>query len=103
MNKSRTTHDENAICLCVAEHRPPILEFERHHVLPLYLGGNDDGEIIWVCPTTHANCHELMRIMLRLGRVLTDYDLQVIEDRPVSRYAASLAREGFTRWRALQD
>ncbi len=93
-------HDSDASCLCVAEHRPPVLEYERHHVLPLYLGGDTSGETAWVCPTTHANCHELLRLMLRLGRTLTDYELQAIQDRPVSRYAAKLAREGFRRWQA---
>ncbi len=99
-------HDEDsdAKCLCVAEHRPSVLEYERHHVLPLYLGGADDpsSEIAWLCPTAHANCHELLRMMLRHGRTLTDYELQVIVDRPVSRYAAALAREGFRRWQATQ-
>ncbi len=93
-------HDSDAKCLCVAEHRPSVLEYERHHVLPIYLGGDSNGDIAWVCPTAHANCHELLRMMLRHGRTLTDYELQVIEDRPVSRYAAKLAREGFTRWQA---
>ncbi len=95
-------HDSDASCLCVAEHRPPVLEYERHHVLPLYLGGLTDDETAWVCPSTHANVHELLRLMLRLGRSLTDYELQAIEDRPVSRHAATLAREGFRRWQATQ-
>ncbi len=103
MNQPRSNHDEGATCLCVSEHRPAALEFERHHVLPVYLGGHEDGEIVWVCPTAHANCHELMRLMLRLGRILTDYELQIIEDRPVSRYASNLAREGFTRWKNIQS
>jgi len=96
-----TAQDESAVCRCVAEHRPPILEYERHHVLPLYLGGVPDGETMWVCPSTHANCHELLRLMLSTGRSLSDSELQTIEDRPVSRYAAVLARDGFNRWRAL--
>ncbi len=95
------SHDEGAICMCVTEHRPPVLEYERHHILPLYLGGTEEGEIVWICPTSHANCHELLRLMLRAGRALTDYELQALEDRPVSRYAANLAREGFRRWKAL--
>ena len=96
------SHDSGAVCRCVVEHRPSVLEYERHHVLPLYLGGTTDGETVWVCPSTHANCHELLRLMLGTGRTLTDTELQVVEDRPVSRYAAVLAREGFNRWRALQ-
>ncbi len=93
-------HDEGEACRCVAEHRPPVLEYERHHVLPIYLGGDPDGEKVWVCPSTHANCHELLRLMLSGGRTLTDFELQAIEDRPVSRYAAVLARAGFNRWQA---
>ncbi len=95
-------HDSAAVCPCVAEHRPPVLEFFGHHVLPLYLGGLTSGETAWVCPSTHANCHELLRLMLRLGRSLTDYELQAIQDRSVSRYAAALAREGYRRWQATQ-
>ncbi len=95
-------HDEAAVCRCVTEHRPPVLEYERHHLLPKYLGGDVDGETVWVCPTAHANCHELLRLMLRVGRTLTDFELQAVEDRPVSRYAATLAREGFNRWQTAQ-
>ncbi len=86
---SRAAHDEGAACRCVVEHRPPVLEFERHHILPLYLGGAEDGETVWVCPSTHAN------------EPLTYAELQAIEDRPVSRYAATLARAGYYRWQAL--
>ncbi len=95
-------HDSAAVCRCVTEHRPPVLEYERHHLLPKYLGGDVDGETVWVCPTAHANCHELLRLMLRVGRTLTDFELQAVEDRPVSRYAATLAREGFNRWQTAQ-
>ncbi len=94
------SHDAGAVCVCVFEHRPPVLEYERHHILPLYLGGEHDGETVWVCPSTHANCHELLRLMLRDGP-LTYAELQAIEDRPVSRYAATLARAGYYRWQAL--
>ncbi len=94
------SHDHDAVCRCVLKHRPPVLEYERHHILPIYLGGSVDGETVWVCPSTHANCHELMRLMLAAGRTMTDYELQAVEDRPVSRYAAALARDGFHRWNA---
>ncbi len=93
-------HDHDAVCACVAEHRPPVLEFQRHHVLPFYLGGEDvDSNLVWLCSTTHSNVHELLRLMLKAGDVMTDRELQVLYDRPVSRYAAVLARDGFTRWR----
>ncbi len=91
-------HDESATCHCVAEHRPPVLEYEAHHILPLYLGGLTTDETVWVCPSGHASIHELLRAMLKAGRTLSDHALQAIEPRPVSRYAAALAREGFRRF-----
>ena len=93
------SHDPGATCSCAAEHRPPVLEYEAHHVLPIGMGGPDTADNrLWVCPTTHANIHELLRLMCRAGRTLSDHELQVIEDRPVSRFAASLAREGYRRF-----
>ncbi|MGI9157105.1 MAG: hypothetical protein ACR2FG_10770, partial [Marmoricola sp.] len=53
-----------------------------------------------LCPTTHANTHELLRLMLRAGRALTETELEDLEPRPVSRYASALARRGFTEYRA---
>ncbi len=94
-------HDESAACRCVSEHRPPVLEYERHHILPIYLGGHEDGETVWVCGNAHANIHETMRLMIKVGRSLTDSELQGLESRPMSRYAARLAREGYMRWMAL--
>lgn len=92
-------HDEGQRCACVSEHRPPVLEFERHHAWPLYLGGPDVPEnLVWVCPTTHTNAHELLRMMLRAGRALTYSECQDIEDRPVARYAHNLALRGYEAW-----
>lgn len=89
-------HDAGQRCLCVAEHRPYPLELESHHILPLSLGGPDEaGNRVWVCPTTHTSTHELMRLMFKAGRTLTDHELQVVYTVPVSRYAAELARVGF--------
>ncbi len=93
------SHDDGASCGCVADHRPPVLEYQRHHILPLYLGGEDDpGNLVWLCPSSHANTHELLRLMVKANALLTDHQLQVLCDRPVSRYAAALARDGLTRW-----
>ncbi len=94
------SHDPGAACRCCADHRPPVLEHEAHHVLPLFLGGDNYGETVWLCPTGHANVHELLRLMLKTGRTLTDWELQQVEDRPVSRFAANLARDGYARWEA---
>lgn len=92
------SHDHGAVCRCVTEHRPPVLEYEVHHVWPKEYGGPDREENrVWICPTTHANTHELLRLMMKAGRELTDTELIAIEDRPVSRYAAGLARLGWRR------
>ncbi len=97
------SHDAGAACACVSEHRPPVLEFESHHVWPLYLAGPDDPtNRVWLCSTAHGNVHELLRLMVGAGRTLTDTEMQAVEDRPVSRYAAALARTGYTMWRASQ-
>lgn len=93
-------HDEDRACYCVAEHRPPYLELQAHHVLPLYLGGSEDGETVWLCPTTHTSVHELLRLMLRAGRALSYHECQVIQSRPVARYAWELAARGYALWRA---
>jgi len=94
-------HDTAAACECVAEHRPPVLEHERHHRFPLGMGGTDDPDnLVFVCPTAHANIHELLSLMVKAGRELTDYELQALEPRPVSRYAATVARDGYRRWLA---
>lgn len=92
------SHDEDAVCRCVAEHRPPVLEYAYHHILPKSLGGPDDPDnLVALCPTAHANVHELLRLMCRSGRLLTDHQMQTLEERPVSRYAGTVAREGFRR------
>ncbi len=90
------SHDEGQRCMCVAEHRPYPLELERHHILPKYLGGSDEPDnLVFIDPTTHANAHELLRLMFSTGRALTDHELQAVYPVPVSRYAADLARTGY--------
>lgn len=93
-------HDHGRACACVWEHRPPVLELHRHHILPLYLGGpNTADNIVWLCPTTHTNVHELLRMMMTRGP-LTYRDCQELQDRPVSRYAHAVALDGYQRWQA---
>lgn len=91
-------HDVDEVCGCVSEHRPPVLELHAHHSWPVYLGGPKDGPVVWVCPTTHASIHELLRMMLRAGRVLSYWECQVWSPRPVARYAWTLAAEGFRHY-----
>jgi len=96
---ARGAHDAGAVCRCVSEHRPPVLEYERHHRLPKYLGGEDVPEnVVWVCPTTHTNTHELLRMMLKASRALSYHECQAEQPRPVARYAHTLALAGYTAW-----
>ncbi len=95
------SHDEARVCSCVPNHRPPVLEYERHHIFPLSMGGTDDAKnIVWVCPSGHQNIHELLRLMLQANRALTETELEDLEPRPVSRYAGVLARRGFLEFKA---
>ena len=94
------THDLTATCACVTEHRPPVLEYQQHHVWPLGMGGPDTPDNrVWLCPTAHANVHELLRAFMRDGP-LTWGEVLAATERPVSRYAYALARRGYDAWRA---
>jgi hypothetical protein len=94
------SHDAYRICPCVAEHRPAPLELERHHILPLAMGGPDvAANVAWVCPTTHTNVHEVLREIFRRDGVLTWADALADWPMPVSRYAFALAHEGYRRFR----
>lgn len=93
------SHDAGQRCPCTSEHRPHPLELERHHILPAALGGLSTPEnLVYIDPTCHSNAHELMRLMFKTGRTLTDHELQGIYPVPVSRYAADLARTGYQRF-----
>ncbi len=62
------SHDDDATCACVSEHRPAPDELNVHHVLPLSWGGLDrPANRVWVCPTTHANVHVLLNAYRKLG------------------------------------
>ncbi len=80
-----------------------MLEFQRHHIVPLSMGGSDvETNVRWLCPTAHANVHEMLRMMVAAGEPLSQTRLQRIVDRPVSRYAVVLAQDGYIRWRGAQ-
>lgn len=96
------SHDDGLVCACVSEHRPPYLELEEHHTWPIYLGGAKDGETVFICGTTHTSIHELLRLMMKAGRALTYGECADLQDRPVARYAHSLAAEGYRRWKDSQ-
>ena len=96
-------HDVEAWCACVAEHRPPYLELHAHHVWPKEYGGTDDtSPMLWLCPTTHANVHELLRMMLRAGRQLSLHECRQANPRPVSAYAHDVAARGYAHAVAAQ-
>lgn len=59
---TRMSHDEHASCGCVNDHNPNPMELHRHHIWPLYAGGPDtEDNLVWLCPTSHVNVHELLR------------------------------------------
>ncbi len=90
------SHDADQVCRCQSVHRPAPLELHAHHVLPLSLGGSEAEEnVVYVCPTTHQNIHELMRLMFRAGFSIPTSELDESYDVPVNRYAAELARRGY--------
>ncbi len=94
------SHDEDEMCRCVSNHRPPPLELHRHHIWPTFLGGPDtDDNVVYLCPTGHSSTHELLLLMIKADKPLTETELENMEPRPVSRYAGVLARRGFTEFK----
>lgn len=94
------SHDLGRACACRTTHAPHPLELERHHIWPSGMGGPDtEDNVVFVCPTTHTNTHELLRLFMRDGP-LTWTDVGEIYDVPVSRYAFDLAHEGYRRFMA---
>lgn len=62
------SHDSEGACVCCSDHNPNPMELHRHHVWPKYYGGPDIPEnLVWVCPTTHVNVHELLREYEKAG------------------------------------
>jgi HNH endonuclease len=92
-------HDEGRVCRCVAVHRPQPLELERHHVLPIYLGGPDvEDNVAWICPNTHMNVHEILRRFMRDGPLDWGEALKIWPG--LNRYAFALAHRGYNEWRS---
>lgn len=97
----RGSHDEGAVCECVADHNPNPMELNRHHIHPL--GFNPPGERtpdneVWLCPTSHANVHELLRAWVKYEGE-PPWEVQ----RRFSRYIRWLAEDGYRRWIASQE
>jgi hypothetical protein len=93
--ESLAAHDMGQTCRCVLHHNPNPMELHRHHVLPLAWGGQatPDNEV-WLCPTSHANVHELLRAHERYEGAVP----WAIRKR-FSIYIRSLAADGWKRSR----
>ncbi len=58
-------------CMCVTEHRPPVVTFQRHHIVPKSWGGpdvatwNGKPQIVITCGTTHDSVHMLLNHWVR--------------------------------------
>lgn len=61
-------HDTGVKCYCVNNHNPNPKELHFHHDWPLSAGGPDtEDNLRALCPTTHANVHELWRMYEKIG------------------------------------
>lgn len=90
---------KDAKCVCVKDHRPHVLNGEWHHVWPLGMGGpNKITNMVFICPTTHSNTHDILRLMVRDHRYWTWPEVVERFEEPVSRYAFRLALLGYRRW-----
>lgn len=98
MTAPRTAHDAGKLCQCSADHRPAPLELAAHRLLPGEHGGTyTDNNVVWLCPTTHVNVHELLRLLLASDPPLTETRVRDLYPQPVSRYAYRIAAEGLRR------
>lgn len=87
-------HDADFECLCVMEHNPNPMELHLHHILPLYLGGDDvPKNLIPLCPTSHANVHELLREWMKANGKPT----WAVRHK-FGPYIRFLAELGYTAW-----
>ncbi len=76
------------------------MEFFVHHIHPVGMGGPDvASNRIALCPTTHANVHEVLRLLVKEG-MKTYRQVAVANSRIVSHYAYDLAVDGYERWLA---
>lgn len=59
---------EDFPCPCRSEHAPSVPWTHRHHVHPLYAGGQDTSEnTVYVCPATHDWIHVILRLFEKEG------------------------------------
>lgn len=89
-------HDENKKCPCVMDHNPNPMELNEHHIWPLYLGGPDTKDnLIWLCPTTHTNVHELIREWMKFKGEPPWYVRTKF-----SVFTRNLAQQGYDAWKS---
>lgn len=90
-------------CACVAVHRPPSVQFERHHIWPKEFGGPTvDENLVYICATTHNTVHAYIRAFLDAGRALNWNELRVALPKwnytvAINGYAYDLAVLGYER------
>src|SRR5215217_4242255 len=102
MSGQLTSHDHGAICYCSKNHQPAPLELNRYHILPLENGGpNTADNVVWNCPTTHVNVHEILRLLIKFDDWLSYDIVNRMYDQPFNRYAYEVAAEGYRRIRGL--
>ena len=103
------SHDYGAKCLCSKIHQPAPLELARHHLLPQEHGGPDTkNNLIWLCPTTHVNVHEILRKLLLSDELMSYHEVNLFHSTPLSRYAYAVATEGWSRiqgkpWKSVPE
>lgn len=74
------------------------LELEHHHIQPQqYDGPSAPENLVWVCPTTHANIHEILREIIRRKGYLSWSEALRTWDDGLNRYAFQVAHDGYAR------
>lgn len=92
-------HDHGQRCECVVNHNPNPMELNKHHIHPLGMGGTDTGDnVVWLCPTSHANVHELLRHWVR-NEGEPPWSVRQF----FSPYIRDIAEDGYRRWFASQE
>lgn len=101
MSSPATVQPVGTVCLCVAVHSPPSVQFEYHHIWPREYGGPTTGaNMVYICATTHNTVHAYLRAFMRAEKILNRADLRASlvasHYTPVVQgYAYALAARGF--------
>ncbi len=87
------SHDADKVCVCVRHHSPKPAELHAHHVWPVFMGGPEKGQLVWLCPTSHTNVHELIRAW-QWHNGQPPWSIR----RQYSRYIRKLAEQAYWAW-----